>query len=86
MKKAKLFFSAILALLTVSLSAQNVKVSGTVTDASNGDPVIGAAVQLKGSTSTYTLTDSFGAYSISVPSNATLTVSCMGYVMAEVRR
>lgn len=84
MKKAKLFFSAILALLTVSLSAQNVKVSGTVTDASNGDPVIGAAVQLKGSTSTYTLTDSFGAYSISVPSNATLTVSCMGYVMAEV--
>lgn len=44
MKKAKLFFSAILALLTVSLSAQNVKVSGTVTDASNGDPVIGAAV------------------------------------------
>lgn len=84
MKKAKLFFSAILALLTVSLSAQNVKVSGTVTDASNGDPVIGVAVQLKGSTSTYTLTDSFGAYSISVPSNATLTVSCMGYVMAEV--
>ena len=84
MKKAKLFFSAILALLTVSLSAQNVKVSGTVTDASNGDPVIGAAVQLKGSASTYTLTDSFGAYSISVPSNATLTVSCMGYVMAEV--
>ena len=84
MKKAKLFFSAILALLTVSLSAQNVKVSGTVTDASNGDPVIGAAVQLKGSTSNYTLTDSFGAYSISVPSNATLTVSCMGYVMAEV--
>lgn len=84
MKKAKLFFSAILALLTVSLSAQNVKVSGTVTDASNGDPVIGAAVQLKGSASTYTLTDSFGAYGISVPSNATLTVSCMGYVMAEV--
>ncbi len=84
MKKAKLFFSAILALLTVSLSAQSVKVSGTVTDASNGDPVIGAAVQLKGSTSNYTLTDSFGAYSISVPSNATLTVSCMGYVLAEV--
>ena len=84
MKKAKLFFSAILALLTVSLSAQSVKVSGTVTDASNGDPVIGAAVQIKGSTSNYTLTDSFGAYSISVPSNATLTVSCMGYVLAEV--
>ena len=84
MKKAKLFFSAILALLTVSLSAQSVKVLGTVTDASNGDPVIGAAVQLKGSTSNYTLTDSFGAYSISVPSNATLTVSCMGYVLAEV--
>ncbi len=84
MKKAKLYFSAILALLTVSLSAQNVKVTGTVTDASNGDPVIGAAVQLKGSTSNYTLTDSFGAYSISVPSNATLTVSCMGYVLAEV--
>ncbi len=84
MKKAKLFFSALFALVAVSLYAQNVKVTGTVTDASNGEPVIGAAVQLKGSTSTYTLSDSFGAYSISVPSNATLTVSCMGYVLAEI--
>ncbi len=84
MKKAKLFFSAIAALVAVSLSAQNVKVAGTVTDASNGEPVIGAAVQLKGSTSTYTLSDNNGGFSISVPSDGVLTVSCMGYLPAEV--
>ena len=84
MKKAKLFFSAILALAAVSLSAQNVKVTGTVTDASNGEPIIGAAVQLKGSASTYTLSDNQGGFSISVPSDGTLAISCMGYLPAEV--
>ena len=83
MKKAKLFFSALFLLIGVTLAAQNVQVSGIVRD-SAGDVVTGAAVQLKGSTTTYAMTDALGNYRISVPSNSTLVVSCLGYVTAEI--
>ena len=63
--------------------AQTVKVSGTVTD-NNGDPVVSAAVQLKGSTSVYTMTDAVGEFSINVPGDGTLAVSCLGFTPTEV--
>ena len=54
------------------------KVTGTVVDA-NGDPVIGASVMVKG-TSTGAVTDFNGKFSIEkVPSGANLTVSYVGY-------
>ena len=43
MKKAKLFFSTLFVLLGMTLSAQNVQVSGVVSE-SNGDAVTGVAV------------------------------------------
>ena len=79
--------SAILLCLFISIGvaiAQNRTVSGSVTDVTNGEPVAGAAVQLKGSASNYALTDDSGNYSISVPSNGTLSVSCLGYLPTEI--
>lgn len=84
MKKIKTFLTVVALLLAgASAFAQKVNVSGTVKDA-NGDVVAGAAVQLKGSTTVYAMTDALGNYSINVPSNGTLAVSCLGYVAQEI--
>ena len=60
------------------LFAQNLKVTGTVTDAGNGDPLIGAAVVVKGTTNG-TSTDIDGRFELNVPSGSTLEFSCIGY-------
>lgn len=83
MKNAKPFFSALLLLISVALSAQNVQVSGVVSEAT-GDVVTGAAVQLKGSTTVYSMTDALGNYHISVPSGGTLVISCLGFKTVEI--
>ena len=64
-------------LMPAVMFAQNINVTGTVTDA-NGDSVIGAAVAVQ-NTTTGTVTDIDGNYSISVPRNAVLEVSSMGF-------
>ena len=60
-------------------SAQNLTVRGTVSDAIG--PIAGAVV-LSGSANA--VTDIDGAYSITVPSNAVLEVSCLGYATQQV--
>lgn len=79
MKKIRFFFTAVV-LLVVSFTAlaQNINVSGKVVD-ETGEPVVGASLVLVGNNTVYTMTDLSGAYSISVPSNGQLKVSCMGY-------
>ena len=83
MKRAKLLLSALLVLIGSTLFAQNLQVSGTVQDRA-GEAVTGAAVQLKGSTTVYAVTDNLGAYRISVPSNGILVFSCLGFETTEV--
>ena len=63
--------------------AKNITVTGVVID-DTGLPVIGAAVFQKGSTSNGVITGLDGDYSISVPSDASLLVSYIGYKDAEV--
>lgn len=58
------------------------RVSGTVTD-KNGEPVIGASIQEKGTTNA-TATDVSGRFSLSVPQNAVLQVSFLGYISREI--
>lgn len=58
------------------------RVSGTVTD-KNGEPVIGASIQEKGTTNA-TATDVSGRFSLSVPENAVLQVSFVGYISREI--
>ena len=74
---------AMLVLFTGALVAQTA-VSGTITDAENGDPLIGASVLVTG-TSTGTVTDFDGNYSLNVPANAeSLTISYTGYATQTV--
>ena len=68
----------------VEASAQNKPISGTVTDAS-GVPVIGAAVFVVGNTSTGVMTDMDGKYSLSVPQNSAIAVSCIGYATQTIQ-
>ena len=83
MKKAKLFFSALFVLLAVSLSAQNLRVSGIVRDAQTGEGVPFASVVVKG-TMNGVSSDADGNYSISAPTNGTFVFSAMGYVTQEI--
>ena len=62
---------------------ERITVTGVVTD-DTGLPVIGAAVFQKGSTSNGVITGLDGDYSITVPSDASLLVSYIGYKDAEV--
>lgn len=63
---------------------RDIKVFGTVVD-SNGDPIIGASVLVKG-TSNGTITDLDGNFSINdVPETAQLTVSYIGYKAVQLR-
>ncbi|MCQ2185257.1 MAG: SusC/RagA family TonB-linked outer membrane protein [Bacteroidales bacterium] len=72
-----------LSLVTLALNAQNVTVRGTVTDAATGEAVPATAIQVKGTT-TGTIADNDGAYTISAPANATLVFSSIGYEATEV--
>ena len=59
------------------------KVSGAVKD-ENGDPIIGAAIMIKG-TNTGVISDMNGRYSIDVPNNeAVLVFSYIGYLTQEI--
>jgi len=59
-----------------ALNAQNVAISGTVTD--QAGPVIGAAVMIPGTTIGAT-TDLDGHYTLNAPKGATVAVSSIGY-------
>lgn len=64
------------------INQQARKITGVVTD-TNGEPVIGANVVIKGTT-TGTVTDLDGRYSLEVPQGAVLQVSYIGYLTKEV--
>ncbi|TSD62986.1 TonB-dependent receptor [Inquilinus sp. KBS0705] len=68
---------------TSAAFAQNVTVKGKVTDAANGQALIGVTVGVQGTT-TGTQTDVNGTYSLNVASNATLQVSYLGYTTLTV--
>ena len=76
---------ALLGMLSpTSAFAQQLKVSGTVTDV-KGDAVIGATVKVKGGgTGASAITDIDGHFTVNASENATLTVSYIGYKMQDV--
>lgn len=65
-----------------SVQQQTKTITGTVVDTS-GDPVIGVNVVVKGTT-TGTVTDMNGAYSLQTNDNATLIISYIGYKTQEI--
>lgn len=70
------------AVLPLCASAQNVTVKGKVIDAT-GEPMASVSVAQVGTTNG-TATDFDGNYSLSVPSNATLQFSFIGYATQNV--
>ena len=80
--KLTLTFVAML-MLSVSAFAQNLTVSGVVTDSSTGLGVPFASIQLKG-TMTGASSDGDGIYSITVPSDGVLIFTSIGYKDVEV--
>ena len=88
MKKICLLFTVMAMFFTaLSASAQNVVVTGTIVDSSNGETIAGASVMVK-DTRIGTSADADGKYSISVPAgskdNAVVVFSFMGYKTQEV--
>ena len=73
----------ILLLIAFAAGAQNVNVSGKVTDSSGG-PLPGVFVQQSG-TSNAVSTDNAGLYTISVPPQSSLLFSCIGYQDTSVQ-
>ena len=83
MKKIRLVLTCLLLAVTSSVFAQNIQVSGVVTDATDGSTLVGASVVVKG-TSVGTSTDLDGRYTISAPADAVLEFVYVGYVTTAV--
>jgi iron complex outermembrane receptor protein len=55
---------------SLSAAAQNRAITGNITDANDGEPLIGATIVLPGSTNGGAVTDLDGNFKISVPQDA----------------
>lgn len=78
---------SVLFLLSFALAAvyaQNIQVKGTVISATDNEPLPGVNVSVKGNTTIGTITDFDGNFILSVPSDATLQVSFIGFKTEEI--
>ncbi len=67
-----------------SASPQQVRVTGTITDATTKEPLIGVNVVLEGTT-IGVMTDAKGSYTLNVPNlSGTISVSYIGYVAQKI--
>lgn len=79
--KGKLFSCLVLMFLSISMMAQKVPVSGTVSDQTG--LVIGASVIEKGTTNG-TMTDNDGHFTLTVSKGAVIEISSIGYKTQEI--
>ncbi|WP_029163906.1 SusC/RagA family TonB-linked outer membrane protein [Anaerophaga thermohalophila] len=82
--KRVIFITAFLSLGFFETMAQNMEVTGQVTDQEN-EPLPGVTIVQKGETSKGTITNDEGNYSINVPEDATLVFSFIGMKTKEVQ-
>ena len=80
--KRRILLSMFILLIALAANAQNVNVSGIVTE-SSGVPIPGVFV-LQSGTSNGVSTDDQGCYSINVPPESTLQFSCIGFKEVSV--
>ena len=78
MKLLKLILPCLILMAATVAQAQNLTVTGVVTDSSTGEPVPFASFRIDG-TMTGGMTDLDGIYSIEVPANGVLIFSSIGY-------
>ena len=70
-------------LFVFAANAQQISISGTVKDAKDGEPLIGAKIIEKGTTNG-TITDFDGNFTLSVSTNSTLAISYIGYLEQDI--
>lgn len=85
MNRIRILMICLLTLLgsTGLILAQNITITGTVTDGTMGETLIGASVIEKGTTNG-TVTDYDGNFSLSVPNGAVVEFSYVGYIAKEI--
>ncbi|RXF68271.1 SusC/RagA family TonB-linked outer membrane protein [Arcticibacter tournemirensis] len=76
-------FVLVLFLFLGNVYAQNIAVRGKVTDAANGEALIGVSIKVKG-TAQGTSSDVNGGFTINAPANGTLVFSYVGFKVTEV--
>ena len=81
--KIRFLMLSMLCLVAITAWGQGVVTEGLVKTASNNEPVIGASVLVKGTT-TGVITDHDGRFSVSSEPGATLVISYIGYHTCEV--
>ncbi len=81
--KKKFYYFLLMLFISISAFAQH-GVKGTITDVKTGEPLAGVNVVVKGSTSTGTISDANGVFTLSVPANSVLVFSYIGYLSQEV--
>ena len=78
-------FSFLLLILSFSNFAQNINISGHVTDADSGEDLMGVNIYLKTDQQKGTVTNYYGYYSLSLPKGSyTLVFDYMGYESEEI--
>ncbi|MBP8687734.1 MAG: SusC/RagA family TonB-linked outer membrane protein, partial [Prevotella sp.] len=77
------FLIILVSILTIGLHAQNVKITGQVTAATDKEPIMGAYVKVAG-TKTATITDIDGNFTLDADKNATLDVTMVGFQKASI--
>lgn len=83
MKKTRSILTCLFLGICSFAMAQNIQVTGTVTDAADGQPLPGATILVQGERTAF-VTDNDGNYAITCASDAALVFSYVGYVSVEV--
>ena len=73
----------VMLMLSASLKAQNVSLSGTITDATDNSPLIGATIRVKG-TNSGTVSNIDGEFNINANYGDILVCSYIGYLTEEI--
>ena len=81
-KRLTMIFAALF--LCIGMALAQTKVSGTVTSAEDGEPVVGASIKVFG-TNTGTVTDVDGKFQLQTTNGARLEVSYIGMKTATVK-
>lgn len=80
-----LFFIVALCLAVIPALGQSRSISGVVTSAEDGEPLIGASIRVKDTPGKATVTDIDGKYTITAKAGQTLVFSYIGYSTQEAK-
>ncbi len=83
--KKNILSTLLLCIMAVAVKAQMLTVKGTVTSATNSEPLIGVSVVSSTGSSLGTVTDLNGNFTISVPAGSNLVFSYIGFVTTTLK-